>query len=1002
MQRGALPTVPGAAGADEDPFGPTHRDPRQRYHVLGEHGRGGLGRVSRAHDRDLHRDVAIKELLARTSVNELRFRREALITARLEHPSIVPVHEAGRWDDGTPFYAMKLVSGRPLRELIAERPTVEARIGLLHHVIAVADAMAYAHNRNIIHRDLKPANIIVGDFGETIVIDWGLAKDLTITEESTSDDQLQGSNREDDLTATGSVLGTPAYMAPEQERGEHVDQRVDVFAIGAMLWEISALERVPPTDSRLRHRILSRAGIDKDLATIIDNALAPDPKHRYPSAGALAADLRAFKSGARIAARDYSLPALLAHWIRRHRALALSVTTAVALAAAGVAFHIHDIASERDRADAARVEAEAQRRNAENGRSELIIQHSKLLLHSDPTAAVAALASYHGDDEVNRRRLLAEAQGRGIASAVLSPHSDTIWFLVGEENGAFVSLGEDRKIRRTQGAQIATLAADVSTNVLFDYAPAKRLLAYVTSPPGIAVLDLSTLASTRLATTAPNALAIAPDGSSIAALDAHGMLTVWSLTSGLPTRQESIPGTIDLKFATPNRLVASKRSALRVITLDGSPGASLIVSSPLRALDTREDQLLVGDEAGNVALLSSKLEVITRLPLCRKRISSIRFVGEKNLATFACNDGIFGMLYLDSRTRSMSAFDVFTTLGPAIDATPDASGHWVVARSDSNVVYVYDITTRLVHQYEGQAARVSFTAPPLPGFNNILVGDVNGTVRVWALPSAASHKILGISSAIFDLAFIPDGVSLAVGGVDGIVRLIDISNNGITELRGHTGMVTQILAAPDGGSIASLSTDQSARLWSTSDGALIRTFTEHRADVGDASYVDNGRRMVSAGADGRLMMWSTDGIDETLLFQSSTPLANLEVLRYNNHVVVQSANGSVWDITSPGVARLVRVPDDATVTLLRSSQDGRLLAIGTDGGKVSVYNTVQLDDPLDDYSDRGDPADRFRPERARPRDCVGGRTRAHRYAGRQARTIVARRSLRSSRHRVFS
>ncbi len=161
---------------------PIHvRDPR-RYEFLGEHGRGGLGRVSRAHDRELGRDVAIKELLSRGTANEVRFLREVLITARLEHPGIVPIHEAGRWSDGTPFYAMKLVAGRRLRELLAERTTVAERIGLLHHVIAVADAIAYAHGRNIIHRDLKPANVIVGDFGETIVIDWGLAKDLSNSE----------------------------------------------------------------------------------------------------------------------------------------------------------------------------------------------------------------------------------------------------------------------------------------------------------------------------------------------------------------------------------------------------------------------------------------------------------------------------------------------------------------------------------------------------------------------------------------------------------------------------------------------------------------------------------------------------------------------------------------------------------------------------------------------------------------------------------------------------
>src|SRR5262249_25457447 len=220
-------------------LGPQSHSP-DRYHIMGEHGRGGLGRVSRAHDRELGRDVAIKELISRNSTDKIRFLREALITARLEHPGIVPVHEAGRWPDGTPFYAMKLVSGRPLRDLIAERPTVEQRIGLLHHVIAVADAIAYAHGRNIIHRDLKPANVIVGDFGETIVIDWGLAKDLSAAEESSVGGGPFRAPRDDGLTASGAILGTPAYMAPEQGRGENVDQRADVFAIGGMLWELCA------------------------------------------------------------------------------------------------------------------------------------------------------------------------------------------------------------------------------------------------------------------------------------------------------------------------------------------------------------------------------------------------------------------------------------------------------------------------------------------------------------------------------------------------------------------------------------------------------------------------------------------------------------------------------------------------------------------------------------------------------------------------------------------
>jgi serine/threonine protein kinase len=228
------------------------REP-ERYVIVGEHGRGGLGKVTRARDKELGRDVAIKELLSRSDVAESRFLREALVTAGLEHPGIVPIHEAGRWPDGTPFYVMKLVSGRSLKELLAERPTIDERLELLHHVIAVADAVAYAHGRNIIHRDLKPANVIIGDFGETVVIDWGLAKDL-MTAEEPSTDAPHRSAALSDLTKTGSVLGTPLYMSPEQWRGESVDQRTDVFAIGALLWELTSLDRVPPTDPRQRRK----------------------------------------------------------------------------------------------------------------------------------------------------------------------------------------------------------------------------------------------------------------------------------------------------------------------------------------------------------------------------------------------------------------------------------------------------------------------------------------------------------------------------------------------------------------------------------------------------------------------------------------------------------------------------------------------------------------------------------------------------------------------------
>ncbi|HEY6172793.1 MAG TPA: serine/threonine-protein kinase, partial [Kofleriaceae bacterium] len=451
------------------------RDP-ERYRIIGEHARGGLGCVTRAHDRELGRDVAIKELISRGNISEVRFMREALITARLEHPGIVPVHEAGRWPDGTPFYAMKLVAGRPLRDLIAERTTVEQRIGLLHHVIAVADAIAYAHGRNIIHRDLKPANVIVGDFGETVVIDWGLAKDLRAPDDTVAGASPQP-DRHDGLTTTGNVLGTPAYMAPEQRRGERVDQRADVFAIGAMLWELCAPEKVPPADLGVRRRMLRRAGVDADLIAIIEKALEADPARRYPHASAIAADLKAFKAGARISARGYSLFALLGHWARRHRGPAISIAAASAVALSGGALYVHNIAAERDRAEAS------------NNR--LILEQVDRLLQSDPSAAVDLLRTYRGRDAQQLAMLEAKAQGLGVAVTRVQPHTQVIYMAQPLADGTLLTLGDDGTVVKTApDGHSRIIARGVAPQYVFAYNEARHLLAYACNATGLCVLDV--------------------------------------------------------------------------------------------------------------------------------------------------------------------------------------------------------------------------------------------------------------------------------------------------------------------------------------------------------------------------------------------------------------------------------------------------------------------------------------------------------------------------------
>jgi tetratricopeptide (TPR) repeat protein len=299
------------------------------YRIEREHARGGIGRVFAAEDLRLHRPVAVKELLSDGAGAADRFLREAELTARLQHPSIVPVYEAGYWPDGRPFYAMKFISGRPLGQLIAEGETLAQRLALLPQVIAVAEAMAYAHSKRIIHRDLKPANIVIGEFGETMVVDWGLGKDLSrATLETTA--ELPNGSPTPQQTVEGALLGTPAFMSPEQAAGEAVDERTDVYALGAILYTLLA-GRPPFVTGQLSQLLTDvitqrldpvenvQPGVPPELAAIVKKAMAVDRTRRYVDAGKLVRDLTRFQAGQLVGAHHYSTWTLTRRWLARHR-----------------------------------------------------------------------------------------------------------------------------------------------------------------------------------------------------------------------------------------------------------------------------------------------------------------------------------------------------------------------------------------------------------------------------------------------------------------------------------------------------------------------------------------------------------------------------------------------------------------------------------------------------------------------------------------------------------
>ncbi|HEY5937276.1 MAG TPA: serine/threonine protein kinase [Kofleriaceae bacterium] len=302
---------------------------------------GGMGRITRAFDRRLGREVAVKEILSHDL--RARFEREVRITARLQHPAIVPIYEAGSFPDGTTFYAMRLVSGRTLHEAVMAASTLRDRLALLPHVRAVTDAVAYAHARGVIHRDLKPGNVLVGDFGETVVIDWGLAK-----EDGDGADQpgTAATSVAPELTLHGTVIGTPCFMSPEQAAGEPAGATDDVYALGAILYTV--LAGVPPyLDQKRDATAVVAATIDgpptsldelaadapEDLRAIVARAMARQRAARFPTAKELADELARFETGQLLQSRSYSLGELLVRWVKRHRrAVALGALATIAIA----------------------------------------------------------------------------------------------------------------------------------------------------------------------------------------------------------------------------------------------------------------------------------------------------------------------------------------------------------------------------------------------------------------------------------------------------------------------------------------------------------------------------------------------------------------------------------------------------------------------------------------------------------------------------------------------
>ncbi len=791
--------------------GPGH--PLPRYSAQGEIGRGGMGRVDATFDGLLGRSVARKSL--REGGQADRLVREARITARLEHPGIVPVYDAGGDEAGRPWYTMRLVRGRSLSRAVAEAGGPADRRLLLRHVLAACEAVAYAHRQGVVHRDLKPANIMIGEFGETQVVDWGLARELREVDDAerappADPDGAPPVAAAPDRAATiaGAVLGTPRYMSPEQARGEPADARSDVYGLGTALWEV--LSGAPFDRGTLS--ISGEAGVggraefsrpevavgSRELSAIARRALAPDPIDRYPDALALARDLERYLDGGRVAAHEYSSAELLARLVRAWRGplLVAAVATCIVLLV-GVAGWIR---TDQQRTRAVQAESTAQaalrRSDASLVRALLAQARAALRVHAGSETAFLAASVLAIDDVPEARGLL----GAGLLAA------------------------PTRRIDRAAGGSCARrLPVPRSPDwICIDAAGISRQ-----SAVGVARREAGGAVAAQSAPSPPPAppswwtvpgqvgeAAASLDGSLVAAW-VDGALRLLDGATGRDVdnalaeavREREI-GPWPLRFTADGRALwfwAQPGPVLRVdiatgratsVAPCGAPGATALVTA-------RDGGFVVGCPGGGLALTAPDGSVRIEGPFGRDIGDAIVLATSPDGSLVAGGTPEGQLAVVD--VQAARTLFVARGLGGAVGAIAfDERGERLAVQTDRGGV---EVRAAREDALLLQLPREASGEPVFVGDHLRVLGERN---TLWDLGGERAVALRRAGSGVASLAFSPDGARLLSTHGDGEVQVAATGGPGLLVLPGQGRVAKDAAFTPDGRQILSVSMDSGA------------------------------------------------------------------------------------------------------------------------------------------------------------------------------------------------
>jgi eukaryotic-like serine/threonine-protein kinase len=946
----------------------------QRYQNPTEFARGGLGRILKAYDNRLARPVAIKELLENHQEEEERFLQEARIAAQLEHPSIIPVHDAGRWPSGAPFYTMKLISGRTLSAALQERATLTERLALLPHVLDACEAMAYAHSKQIIHRDLKPHNILIGEFGETVVIDWGLAKQLRAdlpTRELTSLVPLPP--QKDSLTIVGSIIGTPAYMPPEQARGEVVDARADVYALGAILYHL--LAGTPPYTSR--HAQLTIASvlagaplsleerqpdIPRDLLAIVQKAMARDVRDRYQNAKQLAQDIKQFHTGQLVGAHHYSTRELFTRWVKRHRGTLLVSMLAVLLLVVGGVYSLLEINAKRQLAEEGQQQAmqgqglaiEAEQK-ARRSLDDLRLEQARAAAEREPAKALALLALLSEDfPSISAARMIAETAIEQPTPVLLQGHTAPIAALLLTPDGdTLISAGDDAIIR------VWNLACVRSNPESPDACPPRSLeghQAWITH------------------------LALSADGKRLLSSGVDMSFFSWELSSGASTELVGHEGMVRTAIFSPDMRYIISSSADRTVRIWDASTHDL-----LRIIEADVFEQLVSPDGQHLAMSTTDFKILlwsandlltqpTPLTLIGHEGSPrLAFSPDSKYLASAGGDEQLFLWEVATATHVVSLHEhqdfIYT-----LQFSPD--GKWLATAGDDKTVRLWDVAC-LLAPLTSPSKELCTRATVLLGHersvldlafspdSKYLVSSSNDrTVRLWDVEARQVSRVYPHQDVVWPMLFTNDGAALLSASFDSRIYLWDIREHRRT-LRGQQSDLWGLAFSPDGASVATAGLDRQVRLWDTktSSARVLPTDDDDLAGWGfgedgrpfllqldpmyplqfisrDTRFSPDGHWLASAGLDGRIYLWNIQSGARRVLRGHAKQVRRLEFSSDSRLLASTSQDGSacLWDVSS-GRVLFDFSHEKKSVMSASFSPDGALLAVAS-AGSIRVFDTL--------------------------------------------------------------